>query len=171
MSPRPGQGYAYGWATLEMEGRSLLVHSGGINGFSAFVIRDPSEQLYFVVLCNVANAPVEAIATGLAAIAYGEHYEMPAAHTAIELDPAILERYAGEYRVNPDLTVILTAEAGHLYAQAGDQPQFELFPESETAFFATTAELQVLFQVGPDGLVTGLIVHEGGNEITAEKMP
>ena len=170
----PGQryeGYAYGWGTLETEGRSLLAHGGGVNGFSAFVIRDPSEQLYVVVLCNVADAPVEAIATGLAAIAYGEPYEMPSERTAVEIDPTILERYVGEYRMSADLVIRVTAEAGHLYAQAGDQPQFELFPESETAFFATAAELQVLFQVGPDGLVTGLIVHEGGNEITAEKMP
>jgi CubicO group peptidase (beta-lactamase class C family) len=170
----PGQryeGYAYGWGTLETEGRSLLAHGGGINGFAAFVLRDPSEQLYVALLTNVENGPVEAIAMGLAAIAYGEPYAMPSERTAIELDPAILERYAGTYQVNPDLTAILTAESGHLYMQAGDQPQFELFPESETSFFAKVAELQVLFQLDPDGLVTGLVVHEGANEITAEKMP
>jgi len=166
-----GYGYAYGWGTHDIGQHRLIVHSGGIHGFSAYVIRDPSEQLYIAVLTNMQSIPVQAIAEGLAAIAFGDPYELPAEHTAVEIDPTILERYVGEYRVSADLVIHMTAEAGHLYAQAGEQPQFELFPESETAFFATAADLQVLFQVGPDGLATGLIVYEGGNELTAEKLP
>jgi CubicO group peptidase (beta-lactamase class C family) len=171
VSAGPGYGYAYGWSTFDTGERSLIVHSGGIHGFSTFVIRDPSEQLYIVVLSNVEYTPVQDIAEGLVAIAYGEPYEMPAAHTAIELDPAILQKYAGEYRASPELLLTVTAERDHLFAQAGDNPGVELYPESETDFFAKAADLEVRFQVGTDGVVTGLVVHEGGDEFQAERVP
>jgi CubicO group peptidase (beta-lactamase class C family) len=166
-----GSSYAYGWVIRETPEHTLAEHSGEIMGFVSFVIRDPATQLYVVVLSNVEDPAAVNVAQGLAAIAYGEPYDVPGQPTAVEVDPAVLEKYAGTYQFSADMTVTITAEAGHLFAQVPDQPKFELFPESETDFFAKIAEIHLHFETGADGAVTEVVIMEGGQEIHAPRLP
>ena len=78
----PNAEYAYGWAIVELSGRRFILHDGGINGFSTFMIRYPEEELTVIVLSNVGTAPTQSIAVGLASIALGDPYEMPAKRAA-----------------------------------------------------------------------------------------
>lgn len=48
-------------------------------------------------------------------------------------------------------------------AQATGQPQFELFPESETKFFLKVIDAKVTFVKDDTGKVTHLILHQGGD--------
>jgi CubicO group peptidase (beta-lactamase class C family) len=170
VSKGDGSSYAYGWAIKETPEHTLAEHSGGVNGFVSFAIRDPATQLYVIVLSNVENPAAVDVAQGLAAIAYGEPYDMPGQPPAVEVNPAVLQKYAGSYQVKPDMVLTITAEAGHLFAEVPGQPKFELFPTSETEFFAKIAEIKLHFEVGADGAVTELVIHEGGQEIHAAKV-
>jgi CubicO group peptidase (beta-lactamase class C family) len=173
MRMEEGMSSAYGWMIRETPEHTQAMHSGGINGFVTFVIRDAATQLYVVVLSNVENSAAVDVAQGLAAIAYGEPYDMPGQPPAVEVvevDPAILQKYAGSYQVSADMTFAITAEAGHLFGQAPGQPKFEIFPTSETDFFAKIADIKLHFEVGADGAVTELVIHEGGQEIHAAKV-
>lgn len=168
-----GTSYAYGWRILDTPEHTLAVHSGGSIGFSTFVIRDPATQLYVIVLTNIENSAVQEVAQGLAAIAFGEPYNMPGKPPvveAVEVDPAVLQKYAGSYQVKPDMVLTITAEAGHLFAELPGKPKFEIFPTSETEFFAKIADIKLHFEVGADGAVTELVIHEGGSEIHAAKV-
>jgi len=168
-----GTSSAYGWRIMDTPEHTLAVHGGEVNGFVTFVIRDPATQLYVIVLSNVENPAVQDVAQGLAAIAYGEPYDMPGqppAVEAVEVDPAVLQKYAGSYQVSADITFTITAEAGHLFAEVPNQPKFEIFPTSETEFFAKIADIKLHFEVGADGAVTELVIHEGGQEIHAAKV-
>ena len=51
-----GSSYAYGWAIRETPEHTLAQHSGGVNGFTTFAIRDPATELYVVVLSNVEDS-------------------------------------------------------------------------------------------------------------------
>jgi CubicO group peptidase (beta-lactamase class C family) len=168
--PAATAGYAYGWGVANVAGRDFVLHGGEVNGASTFVIRDPAQALLVLVLSNVEGIPADAIAFGLAAIALGDPYALPPKHTAIELDPAVFERYVGRYQVGPNLIATISMDAGHYYAQTGDNPQIELLPSSETKFFATTADIEVHFQVGPDGMVTGLTIQQGGQTYEAARI-
>ena len=108
----------------------------------------------------------------MAAIALGDPYELPGQHTAIQVDPALYEKYLGSYQVTPDLVLAITGEEGHLFAQPTNQPRFEIFPETETNYFANVGgtEIKLHFQVGEGGEVTGVLVLEGGQEIQAKKI-
>ena len=168
-----GLSSAYGWFIREMPEHTQALHSGGINGFVTFVIRDAATQLYVVVLSNVENSAAEVVAQGLASIAYGEPYDMPGQPPAVEVvevDPAVLQKYAGSYQVSADMTVNITTEAGHLFGQVPGQPKFEIFPTSETDFIAKIADIKLHFEVGADGAVTELVIHEGDQEIHAAKV-
>jgi CubicO group peptidase (beta-lactamase class C family) len=161
-----GLSYAYGWVINETPEHTLAEHSGEVNGFVTFVIRDPATQLYVAALSNVENPAAQHVAQGLAAIVYDEPYDTP----AVQVDPAVLQKYAGSYQVKPDMVLTITVEAGHLYAQVPNQPKFEIFPTSETDFFAKIADVKLHFDVGADGAVTEVVIYEGGQEIHAEKL-
>jgi CubicO group peptidase (beta-lactamase class C family) len=168
-----GLSYAFGWRIMDTPEHTLAVHLGQSNGFISSVIHDPATQLYVVVLSNVENTAAEDVAQSLAAIAYGEPYDIPGqppAGEVVEVDPAILQKYAGSYQVSADMTVAITVEAGHLFGQVANQPKFEIFPESETDFFAKIGDIKLHFEVGADGAVTELVIHEGGQEIHAAKV-
>jgi CubicO group peptidase (beta-lactamase class C family) len=170
VSIEPGQSYAYGWFILETPEHTLAEHSGGVNGFNTFVIRDPVEERYVLALSNVEDSDAQSVAQGLAAIAYGEPYELPEQRNAVELDPAIYEKYAGIYQLPPDIMITVTSRDGRQFVKAGDNPEFEIYPESETDFFAKITELQLSFQVDADGTVTGMNISESGQELQAEKV-
>ena len=168
----PGAGYAYGWAVAEISGREYDLHGGGINGFNTFVLRYPAEELYVVVLSNVESAPTQAIAQGLTAIALGNPYDMPGQHSAVDVDPATLERYTGLYQVTPDVVVDVTTDSGRLYVQASNQPRIEMQAESKSQFYAQVngMDVRVRFQVGADGAATGLVIVQSGQELPAAKV-
>jgi CubicO group peptidase (beta-lactamase class C family) len=173
-----GQGarYAYGWAVMERDGRQFELHGGGINGFNTFVLRDPAEELYIVVLSNVESAPTQAVAQGLMAIALGQPYELPgqrrAANVAADLDPGVFEKYVGRYQVTGEVELDVTTEGGRLYVQASNAPRIEMQPESETQFYAQVngMDVRVRFEVGADGATTGLVIVQGGQESPAKKV-
>lgn len=70
-------GYAYGWGVGKKFNRQETEHSGGINGFSTDIARFPSERVTVIVLSNNENAPSPKIAENLAAIVFGESYQLP----------------------------------------------------------------------------------------------
>ena len=165
-----GVGYAYGGAALEIAGRNYLLFNGDINGFFATALRYPDEEIFVIVLSNLRNPSAQAVALGLAAIALGDPYETPGQRTAVAVDPAIYEKYVGSYQITPDVVLAITTEAGQLFGQATNEPRFEIFPESETDYFVKEADVQLHFQVGADGTVTGVIVLRDGQEFQAEKV-
>jgi CubicO group peptidase (beta-lactamase class C family) len=69
--------YAYGWFVTKRFNRKLINHGGGINGFSTMIDRYPDDKAAVIVLSNVEGSAVGPAARALAAIIFGEKYEMP----------------------------------------------------------------------------------------------
>ena len=64
-----------------------------------------------------------------------------------------LNRYAGVYDMGQGVTITVTLEGEQLFAQMTKQPRFELFAETETAFFPKVVDAQVEFVHGAGGEV------------------
>lgn len=94
----------------------------------------------------------------------------PAERQAIELDPAVYDAYVGTYELAPSFQVTVTREGDRLLAQATGQPQFELFPTSETRFFLKVVEAEIEFQKGADGKAASLTLFQGGREIPGKRV-
>ncbi|NIR42434.1 MAG: DUF3471 domain-containing protein, partial [Gemmatimonadetes bacterium] len=84
---------------------------------------------------------------------------------AVELDPAILERYVGVYELRPGFDLTITREDDQLFVQATGQPRFELFAESETEFFLKVVDAQITFVRGDSGAFDELVLHQGGRDM------
>lgn len=163
--------YGYGLSISKQFNRTMVSHGGGINGFNTVLTRFPEEKVTVVVLRNsdFGLPGPGRIGNDLAAILFGEKYEIPRERVAIKIDPKIFDAYAGQYELNPNLIITITREGDSLMLQAGGQPKFEMFPESETRFFLKTIEAKVTFAKDDKGAVTHLILHAGGDQ-TAKKI-
>ena len=96
--------------------------------------------------------------------------EPPKEHKAIQLDPKILDVYAGEYQLAPGFSVVFTREGDKLFMQPTGQSKTEIIPESETDFFVVVADVQVTFVKNDQGQVTQAVLHQNGRSVTAKKI-
>jgi len=58
--------YGFGWTIFNQRGRSRISHTGSWQGFKAVIARYPESDITVVVLANLAQAQVGAIAYGIA---------------------------------------------------------------------------------------------------------
>ena len=82
----------------------------------------------------------------------------------------ILETYVGEYELAPTFSIVVTLEGGALFAQATGQGMAPIFAESETEFFYRVVDAQITFQRDADGVVTGLTLHQAGQNVPGRKI-
>jgi len=86
------------------------------------------------------------------------------------VDPKVFDRLTGDYELAPDFLITILRRGDKLISQATGQPEIELFPESETRFFLKVVDAQVDFVIDAAGRVTGLVLHQGGQDLPAKKI-
>lgn len=163
--------YAYGWTVSERNGHKRIGHGGGIDGFVTTLDRYPDDKLRIVVLSNLGNTNPGAIGAALAAIVFGDSYELPRERKEISLAPEVLDRYVGRYRLLPQLELTFKKEGDKLIGQPTGQRPAELFAESETTFFLKVVDATVEFVKNDEGKVTGLIFKQNGRDLKGERLP
>lgn len=86
--------------------------------------------------------------------------------TAIPYDPNHFDRFAGTYQHEQASSVFftITRDGEHFYSRLTGQINVEMFPESETKFFAKLVPAQLSFNLDASGNVTGLVLHQNGRE-------
>ncbi len=77
------------------------------------------------------------------------HLEAPA---AVALAPTLLERLAGRYRSDElDVTLTIRRDGSRLFGRENDDPEIELFAQSEARFLAPGWLVPIEFVIGEDG--------------------
>ena len=104
--------------------------------------------------------------SGLPAMAI--YREMP---KEVAIDPKVLDGLVGSYALAPTFILTFTKEGDKLYTQATGQPKFEVFAKSDKEFFLKVVDAQLTFVVGPDGKATSVILHQGGRDQEAKRVP
>jgi CubicO group peptidase (beta-lactamase class C family) len=164
-------GYAFGWGIGKKFDRKTISHGGGIYGFATQITRFPDDRVTVIVLSNVQGAPAGRVSNDLAAITFGEKYEIPQELKAISVDTKILGKYVGAYKIEqPSLVITIMLESGKLFGQVNGQSKFGLLPESDTKFFSKDTTATFTFVKDSNGLVTGLTLHQGGGAYPAKKI-
>lgn len=148
--------YGFGWNVEKNAlGHRLIEHGGAWQGFATYIGRHPDEHLSVVVLCNRAGANPGYIANVVAGYYIPALTPLPRSTKSIE--PAILNSYAGEYRLNNRLTVKMTVVDNHLETMWLGQ-KLLLEPESETVFFEQDSDRTVRFIRAREGKVTAAVI-------------
>jgi CubicO group peptidase (beta-lactamase class C family) len=159
--------YACGWWIQTKFGRVVQWHGGNVPGFVAHLVRYPSEKLFIAVLSNAWSdadrGQVRAIGSDLAAIAFGEPYELPRKHERTELSAAEGEAYVGEYVGKDTFAIARDGERLMLQFPPGVSV-FELYPESRREFFASRSEYFLTFDLDAAGKVVAVVVRNEGEQ-------
>ncbi|PYP85698.1 MAG: serine hydrolase [Candidatus Angelobacter sp. Gp1-AA117] len=161
--------YAFGLGVSTRNGRKMIAHDGGIEGFNTSLAYYPDDKLVVAVLANLNGPAAGDIAASLSRVAHGEKVVLTSERKETALPQQTLAKYVGSYELAPTLTLSITVEDGRLIAQANQQPRRTLFAESETMFFRKDANVQIEFVKNDKGEVTGLVLHQGGQEIKGVK--
>jgi CubicO group peptidase (beta-lactamase class C family) len=162
--------YGYGWGIDTLYGKNYTAHSGGIHGFSSYLMRFPEDELAIIALSN-SSSNVGKLTRDLAAVFYDQPYEITKAKEEIKLEPSALQQYTGVYKLAPNFSITITAEGSQLKAQATGQPIAEIYPQKENFFFYKVVDAQIEFQKDEKGAVTSLVLHQNGQQIKGEKKP
>ena len=86
------------------------------------------------------------------------------------IDPAILASYAGAYEIAPGFAVKVRVAGKRLEAQAGEQPEVELVPTSDTEFFILEGPVKLVFEKDAAGKVISFKAWQNGQEFGAKRI-
>jgi D-alanyl-D-alanine carboxypeptidase len=128
-------GYGYGLAVWSFEGHRVIEHGGGINGFSTDLLAFPDDRIVVAVLSNNPGREPspELVAIEVASLLVGRPLTD---RKPVAVDPAVLDRYVGVYRIDSETTRAVTREGSRLFTQrlpGGERT--EIFPLSPTDFY------------------------------------
>ena len=160
------------WLTTYAPTDTIVWHNGGTGGYRTFIGFEPSRKVGVVVLTNTTGAGADDIGFHLLdpALPLAAPPAPPKQRTAIDLSADVLARYVGNYQLAPNLTLEITLSNGMLFVHPTGQQVFRMWPESETDFFLKELDAQLTFQRDPSGAVTGVMLHQGGQNTTAPKL-
>jgi uncharacterized protein DUF3471 len=89
---------------------------------------------------------------------------------AIAVDPLLLPRYAGRYRIGEKREVVVSVEEGQLFAQITGQDRYQIYPESSSKFFWTMTAAQISFFTDQAGKVSHAVLHQMGRQIPLARL-
>jgi beta-lactamase regulating signal transducer with metallopeptidase domain len=99
----------------------------------------------------------------VAEAANAKRAEQSAPHTAIKIDPHLLDGYVGRYS-NENLEISATREGDQLFMQVTGYGRYAVFPYTDHDFFATIKPIQITFTTDNTGKATQLVRHQNGKE-------
>lgn len=88
----------------------------------------------------------------------------------IAVDTAILDGYAGFYKLNDNAVLTVTREGNYLVTRLTGQGAVPIYARSKTEFFARAIDVQASFILAGNGQAASLILHQGGGNIPMERI-
>ena len=109
------------------------------------------------------------VGTAMASIALGMPVSKPYIPKEVKIDPAILDRYTGNYMATNPIEII--KKNNKLYRRVKTGPEIELKPESSTRFFyADGSDRFIEFETDKSGQPVKAWFLSGGDKIEMKKL-
>jgi CubicO group peptidase (beta-lactamase class C family) len=149
--------YPYGWGKRHWLTRDVIEQDGRIAlGFASHISIYPKDSVIVVILGNIQSAVTDRMRTDLAAIAFGEPYQVPEVRSSGNPAPTLLQRYAGRYEVGPGFVMTVRAEGPRLSLAGPEGDYLPLDPESDSTFFFRALYVPIRFERDSSGRVIDL---------------
>lgn len=169
--------FGYGLRTSTTAGRRQASQSGEWAGSGVSLVYFPDQKFGFAVLANWDYTPVGGFAQDIIDI------YMPAAPAApptrvkpeagpkqgLKVSPAILDQYAGTYRLGPGQVFLISREGSQLILGFSGQ-KFPLTARSETEFFLEIAAARLVFEKNSAGKIERFVWTQSGIEEVAPRV-
>jgi CubicO group peptidase (beta-lactamase class C family) len=164
--------YACGLFVSTRDGHKVITHGGGIEGFNTSLNFYPDDKIVVIVLGNLNGGTPDQIASSLGKVVLGQPVTLISERKEVSVAPTLLAEYAGTYQLTPTINNVVSVKDGHLVSKLGNQPEVQLFAESDTKFFLKVVDAQIEFFRDPTThAVTHLTLYQNGAEHEAKKLP
>jgi CubicO group peptidase (beta-lactamase class C family) len=163
-------GYGFGWAILREFERIVQTQASGFYLFGSVIRRYPSDDACVIVLSDSETTDAGRISRDLAAMLFNKEYALAEKRSSVDMNPTLYAAYEGRYQVTPDFILMVRKNVNHLTIQAPGQAKVEIFPMSETRFFAKGLDTVVNFVTNSQGKATELVLQQGGRDIPAPRI-
>ncbi len=168
-------GFGYGLTIDSSSGRRQVSQTGVWAGSGVKLAYFPDQKFGFALLANWDYVPVDGFGQDVidiylpAAAAPPVKASPPAAKKSVKVNPAILDRYAGDYRLGPR-QVFTISRAGDQLSLSVPGQKFLLTTLSETEFLLDIAQAHIVFQRNKEGKVDRFVWKQDGAEQIAPKV-
>jgi D-alanyl-D-alanine-carboxypeptidase/D-alanyl-D-alanine-endopeptidase len=129
----------------------------------SFVLGPDGKASAVVLHQNGKDQTAPRVDPSAAEAADAKRAEQSAPHTAIKIDPHLLDGYVGRYS-NENLEITATREGDQLFMQVTGYGRYAVFPYTDHDFFATIKPIQITFTTDNTGKATQLVRHQNGKE-------
>lgn len=153
-------------------GDSLRFSHGGSNaGYRTYFVLYPATGDGAAVMTNsdAGRALMMEVVRAIADVYGWPHYQ-PETRTVVEVNPATLNDYVGEYQLSPSVAITVSREGKQLSIEGRDGSKIALLAESKTEFFPRNDQFQVTFvRDAKEGRVSHLLLHRGGRNMKVQR--
>lgn len=162
----PGKGsWGLGLQIGGSDSNRYFSHGGVNEGFESLFVGYENSGDGAVVMTN-AEGGSQLASQVMSSIA--AEYKWPDFHptvrTIVKVDPSVLERYVGTYKLAPTFSITFRLAGDQLMTQATGQPEFPVFPESKTKFFLKVVDAEIEFVPDERGAISYMVLHQGGHD-------
>jgi CubicO group peptidase (beta-lactamase class C family) len=160
--------YAFGLVVRTVNGRKMIAHGGGIEGFNTSLSYFPDEKLTIVVLSNINGPTADELGSKLEVLAHGGTVTLPTERKETTVAASLLASYVGTYELRPGVAVSITLDGNQLSGQLTGQQKFPIYAESDTLFFFKVVDASIEFDKGarPAAYLT---LRQNGREMKATR--
>lgn len=180
--------YGLGWGLFWSADGEAFFKEGHDAGWRNYAVAFPAKKIGIVIMTNSGNGEgiykylLEEVlhdrGTPIEWEGFTPYDKLPPRpslkqHRKVALDPAVLDRYVGEYgdpQKFPGLTLKVRRDGDHLFVQENDEPKQELAAESTVDFYSTASDDAYTFKADAGGKATSLVLHPGGPDIVLRRL-
>lgn len=139
-------------------------HNGGTGGYKSFCGIDLEKNRGVVVLSNSTYSVDD-----LGLYLLGLTDELEGTRPIAKVDPKIYEEYAGKYVLSGIMIMEVTTKNGKLYFQPMGQPDYRIYPASETLYFMQGIDVELEFVRDENGKVNSFIFEQNNYKQEAKR--
>lgn len=148
--------YGFGLVSTTSNGRRVLSHDGGIDGFNTSMAFFPATKTVVIALSNVNGNVPGSITAQLGSLMHGDTVTLMSERKAITMPGTVFAKYVGEFQLSPTSIMTISLDGDQLSRQVNGGARVPIFPQTETLFFMKEVDAQIEF--APDGAY--LVLHQ-----------
>jgi CubicO group peptidase (beta-lactamase class C family) len=168
--------YAYGQGVGSHKGLKFIGHSGGDAGYRTYLGRFPDQKFAVMVMSNLGDFNPSGIALHIADM-YLDDLIIPEPNDdgspefeTVEVNPSILEKYAGLYQPESGDVITVIRDGLRLLVQVQGRPRSLVYATSETEFSSRNGLFQFSFELDSQGMVKHMLIIEDEQQTIAPRV-
>ncbi len=162
--------------TVTRDGNHLFVQLTGQPAFEVFA-ETPKDYFLKVVDAQITfETDAQGKATTLILHQMGRDQRAsriegePVVPKEVTVDTKLFDGYVGRYQFAPGITLTITRQDSHFFAQLTGQPAVEIFASGPMDFFYKVVNAQLTFEADAQGRGTAVILHQLGRDQRATRI-